>query len=807
MFSSKNQFLTGAGGYQIQRSVRTRASASGYFSRTPASATNRRTFTWSGWVKRGASGDGTLSNHFFLFTAGTTTAFCAVDFYQNNIRLNFGNGTYLLVTSAFYRDYSSWYHIVVSVDTTQATSANRVKLYVNGLEVTAFSTSLYPIQNYDTAYNNTVAQRIGFDGSANYFDGYITEINFIDGQALTPSSFGQTNPVTGVWQPIKYTGTYGTNGFYLNFVDNSASTAATIGKDNSGNGNNWTPNNISVTAGITYDSMLDTPTLFADGGNGRGNYAVFNSAFRGQATYSNANQTVTTVGGAASNQWSYSPVTIGASSSKYYCEFYVNTKDAGAGGAAVGIGVVNATSISTYTFGNYIGLQSNGEYSYQAHGYTFFNNVQSGTAVWASYTTGDTIGLAVDLDSSICYWYKNNALQGSTSILSGTVFLPTVSCYQTSQVTSNFGQRPFTYTPPTGFVALNTQNLPTPAISNGATVMAATTWSGDATTPRSISNAVNGISFQPDFVWAKARSSASYAHNLFDSIRGVGKVLQSNATAAEITNDGNGYLSAFNSNGFAVTTGTTSAGNINASGITYVAWQWKAGTTSASNTNGSITSTVSAGATQGFSVVTYTGTGANATVGHGLGVAPKMILAKARSLVQDWAVYHASIGAGNWLQLDTTSASLANATVWQGVTPTSTVFSLGTAGVANPSASGMIAYCFSEVAGFSKIGSYTGNGSTDGPFVYCGFRPRFILIKNSAAATDWVVRDTTRDTYNVTSNTLYANIVNADSSTADTIDILSNGFKLRNSGAYINSAATFIFMAFAENPFKYSLAR
>ena len=242
-----------SGGYQISRSLRFNSADSAYLDRTPASSGNRKTWTWSGWVKKTVVGDGRYP---LLFGAQNTTR----DFLRFNgeaLQFVLNNGTSgNLITTAVYRDVSAWYHIVLAVDTTQATDTNRVKIYVNGVQVTAFSTTTYPAQNYDTFVNMNVAQRLGNDAgfSDGYYNGYMTEVNFIDGQALTPSSFGETNAQTGVWQPKAYSGSYGTNGFYLNFSDNSNTTAATLGKDYSGNGNNWTPYNHIVTGKHTLIS-------------------------------------------------------------------------------------------------------------------------------------------------------------------------------------------------------------------------------------------------------------------------------------------------------------------------------------------------------------------------------------------------------------------------------------------------------------------------------------------------------------------------------------------------------------------------
>jgi SPRY domain len=689
-----------------------------------------------------------------------------------------------LITTQVFRDPSAWYHVLLSIDTTQATSTNRVILYINGQQVTSFSTSTYPAQNTSLAgVNQTVLQSIGKAiVKAGNLDGYLTEINFVDGQQLTPSSFGQTNSVTGVWQPIKYGGTYGTNGFYLNFSDNSNNTAATIGKDYSGNGNNWTPNNISVTAGTTYDSMLDVPTPYTDGGNGRGNYCVLNPLITpATTTIVNGN-----LGLSGYTAFSSETGTIGVSSGKWYFEF-----------------VAQLNSISGITGtpnGSFYPGQAANAYAWDSFGPNKYNN-NTATSYGSATSAGDIVGVAFDLDSGSITFYKNNVSQGTayTFTPSGTYF-PVVRNGSATNTAVNFGQQPFSYTPPSGFVALNTQNLPTPTISNGANYMAATLWTGNGTS-QTINNSVNGISFAPDLVWAKNRTSA-YSNVLIDTIRGATNYIVSNATAAEATNAQ--VYSAFTSTGFSVGNDLT----LNASSSSVVGWQWKAGGTSSSNTSGSITSTVSAGATQGFSVVTYTGTGANATVGHGLGVAPKMVIVKMRNAVASWIVWQTALAGTEYIVLESTAAKATLAAMWNSTTPTSSVFSIGTNANTNGNTNTYVAYCFSEVAGYSKFGSYTGNGSTDGTFSYCGFRPRFVMVKRTDATGNWFMYDTSRDTYNVAIQELYANLSNAEAAGTTDLDILSNGFKMRATSAGINAnAGTYIFAAFAENPFKNSLAR
>jgi hypothetical protein len=346
------------------------------------------------------------------------------------------------------------------------------------------------------------------------------------------------------------------------------------------------------------------------------------------------------------------------------------------------------------------------------------------------------------------------------------------------------------------------------AIPDGRTVMAATTWTGVNTSAAiTISNAVNGVSFKPDFVWQKPRS-LSYTHSLSNSVVGVNTRLNSAATTAEETNFLYGYTSSFNNDGFTASPGSTDNENWNTTGATFVAWQWKAGGTAVSNTAGTITSQVSANTTAGFSVVTYTTTGSAGTVGHGLGVAPDMIILKNRTgAADDWYVYHSALGNTKYLILDGTASATTASTWWNNTSPTSTVFSLGSAWSV---VKNYVAYCFAAVAGYSAFGSYTGNGSADGPFVYLGFRPRWILFKRTDAANDWFIYDTSRNTYNAMFSYLLPDTSGAEAGTAGSndIDVLSNGFKIRNTNNYDNaSGGTLIYAAFAENPFKYANAR
>jgi hypothetical protein len=372
----------------------------------------------------------------------------------------------------------------------------------------------------------------------------------------------------------------------------------------------------------------------------------------------------------------------------------------------------------------------------------------------------------------------------------------------------NFGQRPFAYTPPTGFKALNTQNLPEPTILKGNQFFDATLYSGNNSTQ----TIVNSGAMQPDLVWIKSRNIAGANHVLADSARGVNRFLLSNLTDAEL-NIAN-TLTAFNSNGFSL--GNTTY-DFNITGNNYVAWQWKANGSAVSNTSGSITSQVSAGTSQGFSVVTYTGNGVNATVGHGLGVAPKMVIIKSRTATSGWTTYLHTLGAGNFVSLNSTAGSTASAFPFNNTAPTSSVFSIGVTGNGtNNTGATYVAYCFSEVAGFSRFGSYTGNGAgaganNDGPFCYTGFRPRFVLIKRTDTTGVWWLLDTVRNTFNSANSILTANSSGAEgtgTAGSDYIDIVANGFRIISDAPDFNtSGGTYFFAAFAESPFKYSLAR
>lgn len=797
--------------YQIARSLRFNSADSAYLNRTPATATNRKTWTWSAWVKRSALG--AVQELFDGYWANTDNGYFWVGFTSaDKFEVQLYNST-LRTTTQVFRDPSAWYHFVLAVDTTQATAANRVKVYVNGSEITTFSTNNAPTQNLDTAVNYNGAHYIGtFAGTTNLFNGYMTEVNLIDGQALTPSSFGWTNPATGVWAPLDFVGTYGTNGFNLNFSDNTNTTAATLGADSSGNGNNWTPNNFSVTAGAGNDSLVDTPTSYGTdtgvGGEVRGNYCTWNPLQNSGLTLSDGNLT----NSYSTAAWVGTIGTMAMDSGKWYFEF----TNAGPYSDYQQFGIMKTGEVP-FTGGQPTNGTAYG-WIYSIDGYLGHNNAYTAAGITGYNTVGNVAMVAVDVSSGKIWFGRNGTWFNSGSPSTGTnaaytdvsgPVVPTIYQYASSGVNSgstNFGQRPFAYTAPSGFQALCTQNLPTPTIGATSTTLAnkffgVNTWAGTGAT-----QVIGNAGFQPDWVWIKSRS-ASASHYLVDSVRGVANYLFSDSTSAEYTFSPNDQVTSLNASGF--TLGADTNGGTNYSGRTFVGWQWRASNASAvTNTSGSITSQVSANPTSGFSIVTYTGTGVNATVGHGLGVAPSMIIVKTRSNIDGWFVYHKEIGNTNYLRLNTTAASTAF-NLWQSTSPTSTVFSVAIDPTVNANTYTYVAYCFAPIAGYSAFGSYIGNGSADGPFVHLGFRPRFVIFKRAVGGTgSWYMEDSTRNTYNPTGLNIEANANNAEADYSPTFDFLSNGLKVRNTYSGFNvSTDTYVYMAFAENPFKYSLAR
>ena len=773
---SNSNAISADGEYNITQSLRFRGNASAYLNRTPASAGNRKTWTWSGWVKRGE-----LLTTQMLLTVGSAAADRSTIYFTNGDGFAFLVGTtgptYRGVyTSADFRDVSAWYHFVCSVDTTQATDADRVKLYVNG-ELQSVNTFAggYNTLNQDTHINSTSSHDIGRQGysTSNYFDGYMAEVNFVDGQALTANDFGEYDSTTGVWKPKEYTGTYGTNGFYLNFSDGTSTT--TLGYDQSSNSNDWTTNNISLTANTTYDLMADVPFPVNED---TANFCTLTPLSRQDldlpyANFLQGNLRVNYTNAAYINGNVYGTIEI-PKSGKWYFEAILSNYY---GSSALRFGFnAGAAYLTVSATGNYaIAVDWDNELFWTRTNGTWTGDPEAGTGGTSCATSA----------TSIQPYVRDNS--GSTG--------------NGGQWIVNFGQQPFLYTQPTGFKKVNTYNLPDSAIPNGSEYFKTVLYTGNGT-----SQDITSVGFTPDLVWHKGRSVA-YSPSFVDSVRGDSNVIFPNATNAE---QNPGAQLDIITDGFTATYRSANNAN-NESGATYVAWNWKGSDSSpVTNTDGTITSTVSANTTSGFSIVSYTGNGtAGATVGHGLNSVPDMMIFKNRDSAINWAVYHQDIGnttaIGLNLTLGTYSPSVA---YFNNTSPTSTVFTIGIGTTVNTNLDDYISYCFHSVNGFSKFGSYTGNGDSDGPFIYTGFRPAFVMVKRTNSTGNWNMLDTTRSPYNPNFPLIYANLLNAEIAVSTFIDVTANGFKFRTTGTdFNNSGDTYIYMAFAENPFKNSLAR
>jgi hypothetical protein len=555
--------------------------------------------------------------------------------------------------------------------------------------------------------------------------------------------------------------------------------------------------NPSIAAG--NDSLVDVPSSSGTdtgvGGEVRGNYCTWN-AVAGSGALANGNLDFSSSGNPHKRIG-----TIGVASSKWYFEAVCTTQAS----SFQSIGVGKGTFISDA--GGVGGVSSSWGVLCETglgNGYLYHNSSNAAGDI-GTINVNDVMMFALDVDAGKFWvglngtWYNSGSPSGGTNAtwtgVTGELF-PVISSGSGGAMFANFGQRPFAYTAPSGFKALNTTNLPAPLVTKPNTVMDVLTWTGTGG-----SRTFSGLNFSPDLIWGKGRSQA-YNHQIYDIIRdtGASKVLMSNSTAAEGGANAAlyGYVSGFNSNGFATTAGTTDNSYWNELNTTYVAWAWDAGSSTVTNTQGSITSSVRANATAGFSIVTYTANGTNGTsVGHGLGVKPALVIQKDRTSASDWLVLTQLIdGSNDYLLLNSTAAA---ATAAAGMTSTT----FGSWDRTNGNS--MVAYCFAPVVGYSAMGSFSGGS---GIFTYTGFRPKWLLIKQSSAVSSWIIYDTSRDTYNVMGNSLYPNLSDAEISSPPRIDFVSNGFVTRAaSGSEPSWTGTVIYFAVAESPFNYARAR
>ena len=743
--------------------------------------TNQTNYSIFGWGK--IDTDGYRSIVSGQYYAGSTNA-KGIDLSLSYsdltpyVRLRNGTAHYFIQSSTTIST-GTWYHVGFVKE------GSTVTLYLNGTQV-GQNTSVTGLDDY---FKNLVIGGYTDDSPAipYYYDGLISDI-YIYNDALTS---------------IEVTALYNESGIPTeNLIAHYPLDQTSQGfVDASSNSNNWTPNNLAYS-----DVMLDSPT---------NNFATFNplnvdNVITGASSESSLSEGGLKATCTNTSTGSEAKGTIAVSSGKWYFEAVSDTT----GNNTDGVGIYS--------------LEDGVEAIYRDSGDFRFNGSES--AYGASWqTSGDIIGVAFDLDNTTISFYKNGVSQGNAKTdLPAKTYYPFVYNRLTGSITANFGQDSsfagtktpqgntddngigdFYYAPPTGYLALCTANLPEPVISplNGVSptdYMNTLLYTGDGTN----NSAKTGVGFAPDMVWLKSRSTAD-GHVISDTVRGTPKGLYPFGTYAENTND---YILSIDSDGF--TTGTSGNTN-NYNGWPYVAWNWKAGGTAVSNTNGTITSSVSANTESGFSIVSWTGTGANGTIGHGLNQAPEMAIIKNRTDAVDWIVGNSYLTSWNnyFLYLNQTAAQVFDTnSVWNATAPTDTTISLGFFNGANGASDNMIAYCFHSVEGFSKIGSYVGNGSTDGTFVYCGFRPSMVICKRTDSSTyaNWVMKDNLRaNDYNPATGNLYSNLSYAEDTTSTVdIDLLSNGFKIRGNYAGINaSGGTYIYIAFAENPFKYSNAR
>ena len=838
-----------AGDYEVEQSLRfdEDQSAPHRFHRTIQSGGNRKTFTLAVWVKRTKLGASSYSNSIggndgqtILHTAGNSNRGWIKFNSDDTLAFDQGDdsqGRGLIDTVAKYRDTSAWYHLCFVADYANSTAADRAKIFVNGVRQDVTTTRSF--DDADGKLNDAQLHDLGFTeygqgytGSANwsnFFGGYMAEFHFIDGLALDPTSFTKTNPVTGQLIPKEYSGSFGTTGWYLEFKDNSGTTATTLGKDTSGNSNNWTPNGFA-----TGDVVKDTPT---NNFSTMRHYATPPSS--GAALSEGGLRFITGTSGSGRNNNRTFLSTFMMTSGKWYAEVKLinsetqlmygvgpyqirltptenNTRYAGIYGVDGNLYIRTAGSESIVSHGGglsqndvlciYIDMDAStpevyfGKNGQWANGSGSWNQSTPTSAVTLgdSFFTTDTggfEGIAVWLSSGgASFNPSGQANFGQDSTFSGS------NTAGTNTDANGIGS--FKYTVPANALAMCSANLPDPSITFPNKHFGTLTYGGNSST-QTISD-TDEVDFTPDFTWVKRRDGSN-SHILTNSVTGVTNYLISSRDNAEGTNAA--FLTAFVNGGFTV----GNNGDMNGSSRTYVAWNWKGADSTVTNTDGTNDSYVRANTTAGFSIVKYVGHSSASVVGHGLGVAPEIIFVKQRNGTNDWRVWVDGFTDtnGKYLSLNNNIALTSGSDKWNG-SPTSTVF-----GVANDDSTGgsskeFIAYCFNSVAGYSKIGSYNGNGNADGTFVYTGFRPAFILFKNSDTTTNWEMYDTKREPHNPALRNLYANLNNAEEShaTLPALDILSNGFKPRSTWDEFNKANnTIIYLAFAEAPFKYSRAR
>ena len=815
--SSSGEVSTGFYGTKINQSLRFNDGDSPKLSRTPSSAGNRRTFTISFWFKRGVLGSfQELVSAYDNSTQDNSTWFGVAIRSDDTFTVNGWNNNWR-ITNRVFRDTTNWLHAVGAVDSTQSTANDRRKIYINGVQETSFSSTVNEDQNHDYGWNNTIEHRIGsvnYSTNNYYLDGYLAEVNNVDGTALTPTSFGKTK--NGVWIPNGPSGlTYGTNGFRLTFADSSS-----IGDDISGNTNDFAVANLAAT-----DVVLDSPT---------NNFATALGSIAESDDYQGYDAPTSSEGNlkitASGSAWNNGGSSFGMTSGKWYAECIVNSWQA-SNYVRIGLRAKPARTYDEYfVLGNGTG---------QLDGTTRNGRLPS-------FTTGDVIQFALDLENQAFYLGKNNTWGNSataTEIANGTTtnafasgsevpindnhayFFYAQPHTSTTTITWNFGQdssfagaktaqgnsdsgdstTDFYYTPPNGFLACNNANLPEVALSGAQDEQPTDHFNTVLYTGNGTGQTISGVGFQPDWTWNKNRDQSDF-HIWQDSSRGAGKEMFSNSNTAEETYSTS--ITSFNTDGFVL----GSREPINANNEAYVSWNWKInGGTTSTDSNGSLDSTIQVNTTAGISIALYNKPSqGNHSFGHGLGSTPDSFWWKARNQTMNWIVYHkeksTSTSSAVGFYLNSDLAGFATGGNWlSGLTDTTVSIIDG-----RVSSGGNIDYIcisFKEIAGFSKFGIYDGVSNANGTVVFTGFKPALVIFK-ALGADHWVMADNKRDPHNQVNGQLFPSSNAAESTSNAICDFLSNGFKMRRSAGSINQdGRDYAYWAWAEQPFKFSNGR
>ena len=768
-------------------------------------ATNRKKTTLSFWIKllRPEQGRGVIT----AAASGTGASATGTRFHLNSdgtwkFATQVSNSTVWAIDSdRIYTDTNAWYHVVMQLDTTQSTASNRVKIYVNGNQDTTFSGS-YPSQNYDD-YWSFGNWRIGdYGGDYGYYYGsrfMIADIYLLDGQSLDPTYFAFTETQTGIWTPKDYTGAFGDHGFHLEFKDDSAATATTMGKDTSGNANNFTPSNFSA-SGDGKSIKTDTPTNNKPIINGLLNWTYDANG----DTLREGNLKLT-----GSQGWKNISTFRIDGTEKLYYEF-VNTT--AAGWQCLGILVITKGDLRNLSSA----LTDSRVYGFASTQATYFGGSYTSTSDVPSWTNDDV--MSIKYEKGILRLYKNGSL--ATATASGIDQTKEIYAYIANDNASTpvgyvrFDKDSWTQSANAGVdytwqLSEGRSKGVNPTVLRPQRHFETVLFTGNGSTGQSITS----LEFQPDLIWLKNRS-ATNNHAMVNSVVGRAKGLYPDSNSAEFNSSTGRDVASFDISGFTVGE-PEQASSTNNNGSNIVAWCWKAGGSSTvTNNDGNNTSQVSVNAEAGFSILTYTGNGtnnSNITMGHGLGKKPGWVIIKNRDSTADFVTWITGIGGSaddNQKNLGLNVTSQAGQNSDQFRYTDSSVIAVrstdSTNGKVNKNGDNYVAFCWVEIPGYSKFGIYTGNGSTDGPMVDLGFRPAYILLKRADGGAPWRIFDNKRpdiSEYNNNTYRLHADDTTVEATSIPYMDFLSNGFKIKDNGSYINGSGNdYVYATFAAQP-------